>query len=91
MRISGKPPQYKLWHQKQLENVQYLNYLDSTITNNSRCAREIKSRIATGKAAFNMKITLFISKLDLIWGRNYWIAAFVTQHCTVLKLGHFGK
>jgi hypothetical protein len=35
------------------------------ITNDARCTREIKSRIAMAKAAFNIKKTLFTSKLDL--------------------------
>jgi hypothetical protein len=51
--------------QKQLENVEYLNYLGSVITNDARYTSEIKSRIAIAKAAFNRKNTLFISKLDL--------------------------
>jgi hypothetical protein len=45
--------------------MEYLNYLGSRITNDTRCAREIKSRIALAKAAFNKKKTLFTSKLDL--------------------------
>jgi hypothetical protein len=45
--------------------VEYFNYLSSTITNDARCTREIKSRIAKAKAAFNMKRNLFTSKLDL--------------------------
>jgi hypothetical protein len=35
------------------------------ITNDARCARDIKSRIATAKAAFSRKKTLFRRKLDL--------------------------
>jgi hypothetical protein len=35
------------------------------ITNDARCTREIKSRIAMAKAEFNKKKTLFTSKLDL--------------------------
>ena len=35
------------------------------LTNDGRCSREIKSRIAMAKAAFNKKKTLFTSKLDL--------------------------
>jgi hypothetical protein len=35
------------------------------ITNDARCTREIKARIAMAKAAFNKKKTLFTSKLDL--------------------------
>ena len=41
--------------QKQLENVEYLNYLCSMIKNDARCTREIKTRIAMTKAAFNKK------------------------------------
>jgi hypothetical protein len=35
------------------------------ITNDAKCTREIKARIAMAKAAFNRKKTLFTSKLDL--------------------------
>jgi hypothetical protein len=48
-----------------VENVEEFNYLGSMITNDARCIREIKARIAMAKAAFNKKKTLFISK-----GRN---------------------
>jgi hypothetical protein len=66
MRISSQPyPITIKIDQNQLENVAYFNYLGSMITNDARCTREIKSRIATAKAAFNKKNTLFTSKLDL--------------------------
>jgi hypothetical protein len=48
--ITGIPNQ-------QLENVDYFNYLGSRITNDARCTRQIKSRIAMAKAAFNKKKT----------------------------------
>jgi hypothetical protein len=51
--------------QKQLENVEYFNYLGNMITNGARCTSEIKSGIAMAKAVFNKKKTLFTSKLDL--------------------------
>jgi hypothetical protein len=51
-------------NQKQPENVMYFNCLDSMITNDARCTREIKARITMEKAAFNKK-TRFISKLNL--------------------------
>jgi hypothetical protein len=35
------------------------------ITNDARCTREIKSRIAMAKATFNKKKNHFTSKLDL--------------------------
>jgi hypothetical protein len=50
---------------KKLENVEYINYLGSTKANYGRCTREIKSRIAIAKAAFNKKKVLFSGKLDL--------------------------
>jgi len=43
---------------KQPENMEYYNYLGSTIT------REIKFRIAMVKAAFNNKKTQFTSEVD---------------------------
>ena len=51
--------------QNQPENVEYFNYLGSMITNNSKCKREIKCKIAMAKAAFNKKKALFTSKLEL--------------------------
>ena len=38
--------------QKQLENVKCFKYLGSMLTEDGRCACEIKSRIAMAKAAF---------------------------------------
>jgi hypothetical protein len=62
MKISRQPSPMKIMiDQKQLENVLYFNYLGIW---DARCTREIKSRIAMAKAAFNKK-TLFTSKLDL--------------------------
>jgi hypothetical protein len=66
MRISRQPYPIKFMiDQKQLENVEHFNYLGSVITNDARCTREIKSRIAMAKATFNKKKNLFTSKLDL--------------------------
>ena len=60
MRISRQPsPVTVMIGQKQLENVEYFNYLGSMLTNDGRCTREIKSRIAMAKVAFNKKKTLF--------------------------------
>jgi hypothetical protein len=66
LRISRQPsPVQIMIDQKQPENVEYFNYFGSMITNDARCTRETKSRIATTKAAFNKKKALFTSKLDL--------------------------
>jgi hypothetical protein len=53
---------------QKLENVEFLKYLGSILTNDGKCIHEIKSRIAMAKAAFNKKKILFTSKLDL----NLW-------------------
>lgn len=50
--------------QKQLDNVEYLSYLGSLITDDARGTGEIKHRIITAKAAFNKK-NLFTSKMDI--------------------------
>jgi hypothetical protein len=51
--------------QKQLENVEYFNYLGSLTTNAARCKYEIKAKISMAKVAFNKKENLSTSKLDL--------------------------
>jgi hypothetical protein len=43
----------------------YSPVVGSLITNDARCTREMKFRIATAKAAFNEKKTLFASKIIL--------------------------
>jgi hypothetical protein len=67
MKISRQPSSMKIMiNQKQLENVEYFNYLGSMITSDARCCtREIKSRIAMAKTSFNKKTNLFTSKLEL--------------------------
>jgi hypothetical protein len=103
MRISRQPSPIKIMiDQKQLKNVEYFNYLYNMI-NDARCIREIKSRIAMAKAAFNKKKALFNSKLDLnlrkklvkcyIWctalyGAEMWTLRKVDQkYLEVLKCG----
>ena len=56
VRNSRQPsPVQIMTHQNQLDNVEYFNYLGSTIPNNERCTREVKYRIAVAKAAFIKK------------------------------------
>jgi hypothetical protein len=52
------------------------------IRNDARCTHEIKNRIATAKAAFDKKKTLFTRKLDLNLGKklvkcNIWSIALL--------------
>ena len=88
--------------QKQLENVESFKYLGSILTNDGRCACEIKCRIAMAKAALNKK-TLFTNTLDLelrkklvkcyIWSialsgaENWTLRAVDQKHLEVLKCG----
>jgi hypothetical protein len=44
--------------QKLQENVKYFNFLGSTVLNDARFTREIKSRISIAKAVFNKKKAL---------------------------------
>jgi hypothetical protein len=65
MRISRQPsPVHVMILQKLLENVEYLNYFGSLISNNARCTREIKPRIVIAKAAFNKEKIRFTCKLE---------------------------
>jgi len=66
MRLSRQPSQLQIMiGQKQLENVKYLNYMGCIKINYATRTREIKSRIAMAKAAFNKETKLSINKLDL--------------------------
>jgi hypothetical protein len=50
IRISRLPSSIQIMiDQKQLENVEYFNYLSSMITNDANCTHEIKSRIVMQK------------------------------------------
>jgi hypothetical protein len=61
------------------------------ITNDARCTREIKFRIAMAKAVLNKKKTLFKSKLGLKL-RNTLLKCYIwTIFYMVLKLGHCGE
>lgn len=58
MRISGQPSTVHIViDEKQLDNVEYLNYLQSLVTNDAICIREIQSRISMAEAAFFKKKT----------------------------------
>jgi hypothetical protein len=66
MRISRQPSAVEIViDQKQLENVEYFNYLCRLITNDERCTREINSRIVVTNAEFKRKKTPSTKKLDL--------------------------
>ena len=65
MRILRQPSHIQIKTDKiQQEDVEYFNYLGNLIINDAKCTREITSRFAMAKAAFN-KQTLFTGKLDL--------------------------
>jgi uncharacterized alpha-E superfamily protein len=53
------------------ENAEYLKYWDSMITNDARCTREIKCRIAVANVAFNKKKEE-TNKLQHLEGSRVW-------------------
>jgi hypothetical protein len=66
MRISRELSSLQIMiDQKQLENVEYFNYLDSITTNDARCTRDIKSSIVMPRAAFSRKKNPLTNKCDL--------------------------
>jgi len=67
VRTISKQPSavQRMMDEEQLENVDYFNYLGSTVTNDGRCTYEIKFRISRTKAAFNKKRALLARKLDV--------------------------
>jgi hypothetical protein len=72
-------------------NVEYFNYLDSVIINNTRCTSEVKSRIVVVKVAFKRKKNLFTFKLDLNLGEKLVTCYIGALHFMGLRLGHFGE
>jgi hypothetical protein len=50
----------------QVENMEYLNYLDSMMINDANCTRENKYRIVMAKSALIIKKPFFNSKFDVM-------------------------
>jgi hypothetical protein len=57
--------------------------MGSMITNDTRCTREIKSRISMAKAALKKKKTIFTSKLDLNLRKKF-------VKCYILSIALYG-
>jgi len=89
MRISRQHPQQILTHQKQLENVEYFNYLGSVSEKQCKTYSEIKHRTAMAKVEFKKKI-FFASKLDSYLRTKLKEFYIWSVHCAVLKLRHLG-
>jgi hypothetical protein len=88
MKSQGTHPQYRLWETKKLKIVEYFKYLGSMVTNDARCTREIKSRIAMAtqhstRRFFYQQNGLKFKKLVKCY---IWSIAF---YCA--ELGQFGK
>jgi hypothetical protein len=50
---------------QELQNVEFLNYMGSVVTNDARCTSEIKSRNVVAKATFNKKEAFFHQQIGL--------------------------
>jgi hypothetical protein len=67
IKISRKPKPIPI---VQMENLEYFNYLESVITKDESCTRDIKSKTAIAKAALNKKNTgLKLKEKCNIWSR----------------------
>ena len=80
MRISREPsPLQIMLDQYQLQSVEYFNYLGSMITNDARCAREIKSSFAMVKVSIQQDEDSFHQQIGL---------KFTKETSKVLRLKH---
>ena len=50
---------------RELKEVDHFRYLGSVLTRDDYCRREIKMRITIAKEAFNTKISLVTSKINI--------------------------
>ena len=50
---------------RELKEVDHFKYLGSVLTRDGYCTREIKMRIDIAKEAFNRKMSLLTSKLNI--------------------------
>ena len=72
----------------------WCRYFGNVVTNDARCTREIKCRIAMLKIAFNKKKTVFTRKLDINLMKNLmkcyiWsIAFYVVEIWTFWKVDY---
>jgi len=58
MFTKGQPRKVSIWiRNTELEQVHEFCYLESLLTEDARCDKEIKKRIAMAKAAFMKRIT----------------------------------
>jgi len=73
---------------KQQQNVEYINYLGSILTNAAICTREIKSGVVMAVAASTNK-NVFISKLDLILRKKVLKCNMRSVAGKVLELGRW--
>jgi hypothetical protein len=61
---SHEPKQIKV-NNRELKEVDHLKYLGSVLTRDGYCTREIKMRIDIAREAFNRKMSLLTSKLNI--------------------------
>ena len=69
---------------RELKEVDHFKYLESALTIDGYCTREIKMRNAIDKEAFNRKMSLLTSKLNIEFRKKFvrcyiWSVAFMGQ------------
>jgi hypothetical protein len=92
VRISEQPsPVENMKDLKQLDSVEYSNYLGSLLTIDASSTHMELIQVYHGKAAFNKKKTPFTRKLDLNLRKKLVKCTFGAQLCVVLRIVHFGN
>ena len=87
------PPVQFMTDKKELENVEYFNYLGGMITHDARCTCENKSRVAMDKevqkkkSLFTNKLNLYLSK-ELVMCYIWIISLRCAETWTFRKVDH---
>jgi hypothetical protein len=79
-------------YNRELKEVNHFKYLGNVLRRDSYCTREIKMRISIAKEAFNRKISLSASKLNIEPRKKLvrcyvWSIALYTKTWTLRKFG----
>jgi hypothetical protein len=76
---------------EELKENDHFNYLESVLTKDGNCTREMKMRIAMPKKVFNRKISLLTSKLNIKLSCYVWsIALYGSETWALRKLERKG-
>ena len=73
---------------RKLKEVDNFMYLESVLTRDEYCTREIKTRIASAKGALNRKTSLLTSKLNIELKKKWLGVMYRALLCMGQRPGH---